>query len=113
MNGFMRPGLSNGSLLHQGRSRKIIVIPGFCKNIKSVPMDARGFRHEIAGAGIMPGYEFRGAPSAGVPGVCACISPVQRDFAGDRLQSFPGVFPDAAACRGVGDEPDWRPDEFV
>ena len=59
--------------------------PGFCKNSKSVPMDARGFRHELADAGIMPGYEFRGAPSAGVPGVCARISPVQRDFAGDRL----------------------------
>src|SRR5258708_32301245 len=109
MNGFMRPGLSNGSLLHHRSSSRIIVIPRSCENSKSVPMDARGFRHEIAGAGIMPGYEFRGAPSASEAGVCACINPLTSDLADDRLQTFPRVFPHAGACAGVGARTDLPP----
>src|ERR1700737_1783450 len=62
----------------------------------------------------MPGDEFRGgALSAGVPDVFARISAVQRDFAGDSLQSFPRVFSDSADCRGVGDESDWWQNESV
>src|SRR6266850_2576284 len=43
--------------------------------------------------------------------VWTSIPALQRDFAGDCVQSVPGIFPGVAGGRGAGDEPDRREDE--
>jgi hypothetical protein len=85
----------------------------YCRpDSETIPWHRNGRGHAQVPAGIMPGDESSSwLFAAGVWHVCAGVSALQHDFAGDCIQSILGIFPGVAGCGIVSDDPDQGQDK--